>query len=220
MSSHANPTDPRGLSHAESHSALSDAPFRIAAISLAVTACLLVVKLTLGIISESIAVLSDAVDSGTDLVGGTAALISVRIARQPADEGHPYGHGKVEAVSASVAATIIGVGGGIICYQAIRRLIEGSPDINVEVGLAAMVISALANVAMSFFMRREAKRSGSMALRAEGTHLTTNVVQACGIIGGLVLVGVTNEPMFDPIIALLLAAYLGWTAIGLVRRRW
>jgi cation diffusion facilitator family transporter len=196
---------------------LSDAPVRIAAISLFVTACLLALKLVLGIISGSIAVLSDAVDSGTDLVGGLAALLSVQFARQPADEQHPYGHGKIEAVSASVAATIIGVGGGLITFQAVRRLIEGSPSIEVEVGLVAMVIAAAANIIISLFMSREAKKHHSMALTAEATHLRTNVVQAGAIIAGLLLVLATDEEVFDPITALLLAGYMAWTAQGLVR---
>jgi cation diffusion facilitator family transporter len=178
---------------------------------------LLALKLVLGLISHSIAVLSDAVDSGTDLVGGLAALLSVSISRRPADESHPYGHGKIEAVSASVAATIIALGGGFITVQAIRRLIEGSPDIDVGIGLVAMVIAAVANVIMALFMRRESKRSGSMALAAESTHLQTNVVQAGTIITGLVLVWVTDETVFDPLTALALAAYMGWAAIGLVR---
>ncbi len=206
-----------GGSPAEAHSALSDAPFRIAAISLAVTACLLALKLVLGTISDSIAVLSDAVDSGTDLAAGFAALLSVRIARQPANEQYPYGHGKVEALSAAVAATIIGVGGGVITYQAIRRLIEGSPEIHVEVGLIAMVIAGAANLVVGYLMAREAKRSNSMALRAESTHLRTNVVQAGAIIVGLLLVWATDEEVFDPLVALALAAYMAYTAIGLVR---
>ena len=179
--------------------------------------CLLVLKLVLGIISGSVAVLSDAVDSGTDLAGGAAALVSVRIARWPADESHPYGHGKVEAVSAAVAATIVGVGGGVITYQAIRRLIEGSPEIDVGVGLVAMMVAAAANIVTTSLMRREANRSGSMALRAEATHLQTNVIQAAAIITGLVLVWVTDEPVFDSLTALALAAYMGWAAVGLVK---
>lgn len=217
MPSNASPHSHESASHAEAHAALSDAPFRIAAISLVVTASLLALKLVLGLISDSIAVLSDAVDSGTDLAAGFAALFSVRIASQPADESHPYGHGKVEALSASVAATIIGVGGFVITYQAVRRLIEGSPEIHVEVGLIAMVIAAVANLLVGGFMAREAKRSDSMALRAESTHLRTNVVQAVAIIIGLLLVWVTEEEIFDPIMALVLAAYMGYTAVGLVR---
>ena len=217
MSSLGSPDSPGGHTHAEAHSAVALASRRIAALSLFVTVCLLVLKLVVGIISDSIAVLSDAVDSAADLVGGAAALISLRIAAQPADEDHPYGHGKVEAVSASVAATVVGLGGGLITYQAVRRLIEGSPDIDVGIGLAAMTIAAVANLLMAVLMRREARRSGSMALSAESTHLQTNVVQAGAIIVGLALVGITGESLFDPIAALLLAAYMGWTAIGLGR---
>ncbi len=196
---------------------MNQAPQRIAAIGLVTTACLLVLKLTLGLISDSIAVLSDAVDSGTDLTAATAALVSVRIAAQPADEAHPYGHGKVESLSAAVAATIIGVGGGFIVFGAISRLIGDAPEINVGVGLVAMVVSAVANLILAIFMRREARRAHSMALNAEATHLQTNVVQACVIIVGLLLVGATDEPLFDPLTALCLAAYMGWTAVGLVR---
>lgn len=216
MSSHASPhNEPH--SHAESHSALSSAPVRIASISLVVTAGLLVLKLVLGLISGSIAVLSDAVDSGTDLVGGMAALLSIQYSRQPADEAHPYGYGKIEAVSASVAATIIGLGGGLITYQAARRLVEGSPHIDPGVGLAAMIVAVLANVIVSVFMQREARTHGSMALKAEVTHLRTNVVQAGAIIIGLLLVLATGEEVFDPLTALVLAAYMAWTAVGLVK---
>ncbi|HUF54200.1 MAG TPA: cation diffusion facilitator family transporter [Dehalococcoidia bacterium] len=212
MHSHASPA-----SAGNAGSALPETSGRIVTISLGVTVCLLALKLAVGIISGSVAVLGDAVDSATDLVGGLAALISVRIAATPADEMHPYGHGKVEAISASVAATIIGVGGGLITYQAVRRLIEGSPDIDIGIGLGAMIVAAVANLIVAFYMRREAARSGSMALRAEATHLHTNVIQALAIITGLALVGITDEPAFDAITALLLAAYMGWTAIGLAR---
>ncbi|MCH8813863.1 MAG: cation transporter [Chloroflexi bacterium] len=196
---------------------MTEAPVRIAAISLAITAALLIVKLVLGLISNSIAVLSDAVDSGTDLVGGAAALVSVRIAAQPADREHPFGHGKSESISAAVAATVIALGGGFVTYQAVSRLIGGSPDINVGVGLIAVLIALVANIVMGFFMRREARRSDSTALRAEATHLTTNVVQAGAIIVGLSLVAITDEKIFDPLVALGLAAYMGYTAIGLIR---
>lgn len=217
MPSLESPGSGAGHSHADADSATVLTSRRIAAVSLFVTACLLALKLTIGIISDSIAVLSDAVDSGTDLAGGAAALVSLRIAAQPADEDHPYGHGKVEAVSASVAATVVGLGGGLITFQAVRRLIEGSPAIDVDIGIAAMMIAAAANILMAVLMRREARRSGSMALQAESTHLQTNVVQAGTIICGLALVEITSERLFDPVTALLLASYMAWTAIRIVR---
>src|SRR2546427_10042150 len=159
------------------------APVRIAAISLAVTAALLVLKLVLGLISGSIAVLSDALDSGTDLAAGAAALISARLKAQPEDDEPPYGHGKVETISASVAATIVGIGGGVVVFQAVRRLVGHSPDIDVVVGLAAGLVSAAANVVLGFFMRRGAKRSQSMGLRGGATAPQENVVHAGGVIG-------------------------------------
>jgi len=217
MSSHVSPPDTHDVSHGEAHSALTTAPARIAAISLAVTCALLVLKLTLGLISGSIAVLGDAVDSATDLVGGAAALIGVRISRTPADESHPYGHGKIEGISASVAATILALGGALIAVQAIIRLIDGSPSIDVGVGLIAMGVAAVANLIMAMFMRREAKRSHSMALGAEATHLQTNIVQAGAIIVGLMLVLVTGERFFDPLTALALSAYMAWVAWALVK---
>src|SRR4030095_13273968 len=120
---------------------LHGAPVRIAAVSLATTAVLLVLKLVLGLVSGSIAVLSDAVDSGTDLTAGAAALISVRLSAQPADEAHPYGHGKVETISASVAATIVALGGGVVVVQALRRLLGGPGDINLGGGVVAVGVA-------------------------------------------------------------------------------
>jgi len=190
---------------------------RIASISLVVTACLLVIKLVLGILSDSIAVISDAIDSGTDLAAGTAALVSVRIAARPEDESHPFGHGKIESISAAVAATVVALGGTFVTYRAVDRLISGSPDIDVGLGLIAVIIAAVANIVVAFFMRREAQRSESRALRAESTHLVTNVVQAVAIFIGLTLVGITGEEVFDPLVALGLAGYMGYTAVGLTR---
>ncbi len=190
---------------------------RIAAISLTTTVCLLAFKLVIGIISGSVAVLSDAVDSGTDLVGGSAALVSVLVAARPADEEHPYGHGKVESISASVAATIVAIGAGFITFQATRRLIGGSPDIDVGLALAPMLVAAAANFVLAVYMRREARRARSLALASESTHLQTNVVQAGAVIAGLVLVGLTDERVFDPLVALGLAAYMAWTAVSLAR---
>ncbi len=190
---------------------------RIAAISLGATMGLLLLKLVLGILSRSIAVLSDAVDSGTDLTSAAAALISVQVALWPADEEHPYGHGKVESISATVAATVVALGGGFVVVQAIRRLVGGSPDINVGLGLAPMFVAAAVNLVLHRFMAREARRSHSLALAAEATHLQTNVVQATTVIAGLSLVAISGERVFDPLVALGLAGYMAWTAVGLVR---
>ena len=190
---------------------------RAASLSLIVTLGLLILKLTLGLISGSIAVLSDALDSGQDLLAAAAVLFSVRIAARPADLEHPYGHGKAEGLSATVSAGVVGLGGGFIIYQALRRIIEGGETIDVNLGLAAMVTSGLLNVVVSAYMRMAARRTGSLALSAEARHLQTNIVQAAAVITGLLLVRFTGAEVFDPLVALALAGYMWWMAFGLVR---
>ncbi len=190
---------------------------RAATISLVVTLGLLILKLTLGLISGSIAVLSDALDSGEDLLAAAAALFSVRVAARPADWEHPYGHGKAEGISAAVSAGVVGLGGGFIIFQAVRRIVEGGEPIDVNIGLAAMVTSAVLNLAVAGYMGSVARRTQSVALSAEARHIQTNVVQALAVIGGLLLIRFTGQEIFDPLVALALAGYMWWMAVGLLR---
>jgi len=191
-------------------------PLRIAIISLISTAALLLLKLILGLVSGSIAVLSDALDSGNDLLAASAALISIQIAARAPDEEHPYGHGKAESISATVSAGVVGLGGGIVLWQAVRRLIEGSPEIHVALGLAPMVVAVVINSILSSGMRRVARRSQSLALASEATHLQTNVAQASMVIVGLALVGLTGQKVFDPLVAIGLAMYMWRTAYAII----
>jgi cation diffusion facilitator family transporter len=116
-----------------------------------------------------------------------------------------------------VSAGVVGLGGGFIIYQALRRIIEGGETIDVNLGLAAMVTSGLLNVVVSAYMRMAARRTGSLALSAEARHLQTNIVQAAAVITGLLLVRFTGAEVFDPLVALALAGYMWWMAFGLVR---
>jgi cation diffusion facilitator family transporter len=178
---------------------------------------LLILKLVVGLISGSIAVLSDALDSGADMVASAAALFSVSIARRPADREHPYGHGKVETLAAAVEAGVISLGGVFITYQAVQRIIHGGQDIDVGLGLIAMAVAAVQNTLVSRYVGRAAKATESLALASDAKHLQTNVVQALAVFTALVLVRVTGINIFDPIVALMLAAYLWFAAFGLLR---
>ena len=193
------------------------AAIRITTVSIVATALLLALKLILGLISGSIAVLSDGLDSANDLLSAGAAFLSIQIAARPSDEEHPYGHGKAEGLSASVSAGVVGLGGGIVLWQAARRLIEGSPQINVGLGLIAVVAAVVVNASLAYIMRRVARRNGSLALASEATHLRTNVVQAATVILGLTLVGLTDQTVFDPLVAIGLALYMWWTAYTIIR---
>src|SRR3990170_3501068 len=186
----------------------SDLALRAAALSFTSNFTLMILKFVVGIMSGSIAVLSDAVDSAEDAVASTSAFISIRLASQPADEEHPYGHGKAESIAAAGQALLIAGGGGFIIAQAVRRLIDRDAEIDTTPGLIALAITAVVNVGVVLYVSRAARLTGSVALKADTRHLWTNVGQAGGVVLALGLVAITDNVIFDPIMALVLAVFL------------
>ncbi len=141
---------------------MSNAPTRIVAIEFLASLGLLGIQLVLGLLSGSIAVLSDALDTATDLVSAATAFFSVRLATSPPDETHPYGHGKIEAISASASAGVIAVGVGIVVFEALRRIILGIPDVHLALGLPPVLLAVSMYSILAVYMRREARRTGPL----------------------------------------------------------
>ena len=194
-----------------------DIASRAAALSLGANAVLMVLKITVGLMFGSVAVLSDGVDSAQDVLASGLAFFAVRLALQPADPSHPYGHGKAESLAALSQAALIAGGAVFITVAAIRRLVAGDTDIAVGPSLATMAVTAGVNLAVMAYAFRAARVSGSVAIASDARHLLTNVVQAGAVAAGLILVGVTGERIFDPVVALLLAVYLAWVAFRILR---
>jgi ferrous-iron efflux pump FieF len=194
-----------------------DVASRAAALSFTTNALLMLAKLAVGLVFGSIAVLGDGVDSAEDVVASGIALFTVRLALHPADDEHPYGHGKAESLAAMSQAALIAGGGAFIAIAAVRRLI--TRDVNVEVGpsLTVMICAVVLNLGVFAYSTRAARISGSVAIAADARHLLTNVAQAGAVIVGLALVGATGVHAFDPLVALVLAAYLAWIAFGIFR---
>jgi cation diffusion facilitator family transporter len=190
----------------------TDLASRAAALSFTSNFTLMVMKFVVGIMTGSIAVLSDAIDSAEDVVASLFAFISIQLASQPADEEHPYGHGKAESLAAAGQALLIAGGGGYIIARAIQRLSQHHVQIDTTPGLIALSVTAVVNVGVVLYVGRAARLSGSVALKADTRHLWTNVVQAIGVVLALTLVAITGHSIFDPIMALLLAVFLIWTA--------
>jgi cation diffusion facilitator family transporter len=189
-----------------------DLASRAAGLSFSSNFTLMFLKLAIGLYTGSIAVLSDALDSAEDTVASSFAFITVRVSARPADVEHPYGHGKAESLAAGAQAVLIGGGGVFIMYQAVRRLVVGQADIVLGPGLAIMGVTALANLGVVLFVSRVARATGSLALTSETRHLRTNIAQAVAVMVGLAMVGLTGRNLFDPLVALILAAYILWTA--------
>jgi cation diffusion facilitator family transporter len=190
----------------------SDLASRAAALSFTSNFALMIVKLTVGVLTGSIAVLSDGIDSAQDVAASTFVFISIRVGSHPADEEHPYGHGKAESLAAVGQALLIAGGAAYIVVRALQRFIDGGAAIETTPGLIAMSVTAAVNVAVVMYVGSAARRTGSVALRADTRHLWTNVAQGVGVVIALALVATTGNVVFDPIMALVLAVYLLWTA--------
>jgi cation diffusion facilitator family transporter len=189
-----------------------DRASRAAVIPVISNSVVLVLKLVVGLITGSIAILSDAVDSAEDIGASSFDLWSVRLSAKPADLEHPYGHGKAEGVAAAAEAILIGLGGLFIFYQALHRLLSGEAKIDVGLGIIAMAVTAAVNLVVAFYVSRAAKATGSVALAAGSRHLLTNLAQAAAVIVALALVGLTGKREFDAAIALILSGFLVFSA--------
>lgn len=189
-----------------------DLASRAAALSFVSNVALMVLKITVGVLTGSVAVLSDGIDSAQDSIASTFAFVSIRLSSRPADDEHPYGHGKAESLAAAAQGLLIAGGAGYIIARAIDRLINNDVSINTGPGLIALGVTAVVNVAVVMYVGRAARETGSVALKADTRHLWTNVAQAFAVIAALSLVAITGSTLFDPIMALALAAYLLWTA--------
>lgn len=192
-----------------------DLASRAAALSFVSNVTLMVLKITVGTLTGSVAVLSDGIDSAQDAIASTFAFVSIRLANQPADEEHPYGHGKAEAIAAMGQSLLIGGGATYIMVRAVSRLIDGNVEIDTAPGMIALAATALVNVLVVMYVGYAARTTGSVALKADTRHLWTNVLQAAAVIAALALVAITGNSVFDPIVALGLAVYLLWTAAGI-----
>lgn len=179
---------------------------------------LVVLKLLAGLVTGSIAILTEAVHSLIDLLASFVALVSVRQADVPADEDHPYGHEKAENVAAGAEAMLILVGAGIIAFEAIRRLASGSEVEHLGVGIAVIAFSALANVVVSGFLSRRARLHDSAALEGDAAHLRADALTSLAVLVGLALVEITGEAAFDAIAALVVAVAIVFAGVRLLLR--
>ncbi len=181
---------------------------RAAGLAILSNIILVIGKLAVGVGTGAVSILSEAAHSGVDLLVAVLAYAAVRFAQQPADRTHPYGHGKVEALTSLGEGLLIFGVAGLIVWQAVAAL-TGTPEIgHVDLGIGVMVVAAAINIAMSRHLLRIARATGSPALESTGIELGTDVLTAAGVIVGLVVVRVTGLNVVDPLIGLVVAAVI------------
>jgi cation diffusion facilitator family transporter len=189
-----------------------------ALLSVASNSLLIVLKLTAGILTGSIAIMTEAVHSAIDLLASVMALLSVRAADVPADEDHPYGHEKAENIAAGAEAMLILVGAAIIAFEAIRRIFVGGEVDHIGIGIAVIAFSAVANIGVSTFLYRRAAQHDSPALEADAAHLRADAATSIAVLVGLLLVEITGEPIFDSLAALAVAIAIVVAGVRLMKR--
>jgi cation diffusion facilitator family transporter len=169
-------------------------------------------------VTDSVSLLSDALESLVNLAGAMFALTMVTVADQPPDADHPYGHHKAEYFSSGFEGVLIMVAALAIMWAAGHRLLDPQPLEDVGLGLALSVASSVLNGALAFAMLRKAREHRSMALEADARHLITDVWTSAGVVVGLLAVKFTGWLWLDPVVAILLALNILREGGSLVRR--
>lgn len=188
---------------------------KAARISMLSNSLLVSIKLTVGILMGSVAVLSEAIHSGLDLLAAIIAYYAVGKSGKPADERHPYGHGKWENVSGVVEALLILAAAIYIIYEAAQRLMGEAEIEHLGLGTVVMAISALVNWFVSRYLFKVARETRSVALEADAWHLRADVYTSIGVLAGLVLIAVTKITILDSVAAIIVALLIIKSSIQL-----
>jgi len=188
-----------------------------ARVSLATATSLAVMKLAAGLFTGSLAVITSAVDSLLDILMSGVNFMAIRHAELPADERHPYGHGKFETLATVFQALVISASGVWICIEAVRRL-EGGRVVEKPLGgIAVMVVSLAASWLLTRYLRRVARATDSSALHADALHFAMDVYTNLALLIGLVALFWFELPWLDPLMSLLVAIYILKEAVSLLR---
>ena len=191
---------------------------RFAWLSIAVALLTIGLKTTAYLITNSVGLLSDALESIVNLIGALMALGMLTIAARPADESHTFGHSKAEYFSSGVEGALILVAAISIAYAAIQRLFSPEPLEQVGIGIIVSIIASLANFGVALILRRAGKQYNSISLTSNSHHLMTDVWTSGGVLIGVGAVAISGWQVLDPVIAILVALNIVWTGVGIIRK--
>lgn len=183
-----------------------------------VAVILFVLKLTAWYFTGSVAVLTDGLESIVNVISGFIGLYSLYLSAKPKDSNHPYGHGKVEFISAGIEGALIFVAGLLIIMEAIKSFIDPEPLRSLDLGIILVAISAVINYAFGYWAYQTGKRNDSLALQASGKHLQTDTYTTFGIIAGLVFIRFTGIEWVDGVVAIFFALLIMRMGVRILRQ--
>jgi len=179
---------------------------------------LFIIKLYAWYLTNSVAILTDALESTINVISAFVGLYSLYLSARPKDTNHPYGHGKVEFVSAAIEGTLISVAGLIIIYEAINNLKHPHTVGSLDIGMVLICFSGIINYVAGTFAIRNGKKNNSLALAASGKHLISDSYSTIGILIGLVILSLTKLVWIDSALALIFALIIIFTGYKIVRQ--
>lgn len=183
-----------------------------------VSSVLLVAKFVAYFITNSVAVLTDALESIVNVVAAFIGLYSLYVSAKPRDVDHPYGHGKAEFVSAAIEGTLVLSAGAIIIYSAGKSFLVPRALHQMDTGIYLVGATALINWVFGFVTFRQGRRNNSLALMASGKHLQTDSYSTVAIIIGMVLIALTGYAWIDPVVAILFGFVIIYTGYKIIRK--
>jgi cation diffusion facilitator family transporter len=191
---------------------------RLQKIITAVAIVLFILKMLAWYLTNSVAILTDALESTVNVVAGLIGVYSLYISAKPKDEDHPYGHGKVEFISAAVEGTLITVAGILIIYEAVIHLLHPSAVQKLDYGILLVGTTAVINFIAGAIAVKTGKKNNSLALIAAGEHLKSDTWTTLGLIVGLGLLFLTKLRWLDSAVAIVFSVYIMYTGYTIVRR--
>lgn len=190
---------------------------RFAWLSIATALATISLKAAAYWLTDSVGLLSDALESVINLVAAVFALWMLSVAARPADEDHQYGHTKAEYFSGALEGSMIGMAALSIGWTAIQRLLAPHAIENVSIGLIISAVASVLNLVVGQVLIRVGRTHRSVTLVADGKHLMTDVYTSVGVIIGVFAVSITGWYVLDPILALLVAVNILWTGFKVVK---
>lgn len=191
--------------------------FRWMSLSLGLSITLLVLKMTAYYLTNSTAILTDALESIVNVIASGFALYSIYLSGQPRDFNHPYGHGKVEFLSSGFEGALIISAGFFTGYEAVLGFFQSYKLDNLGWGLALVILSTVANALTGWMLVRTGQRTDSMALIADGRHLITDSISSIIVVVGVALVWLTGHIWIDSVLSLGLSIIIIYNGFQLVR---
>jgi ferrous-iron efflux pump FieF len=188
-----------------------------ARLSVAAAAFLIALKTLTGVLTGSISVWASLLDSAMDIVASTINYFAVRAASAPPDEDHRYGHGKAESLAGLFQSFVIGASGLFLSWEAVRRIITPHPTASEWLGVGTMAVACGVSIALVARLRRVARQTDSPALTADAVHYATDVYTNGAALFALLLVALTGWTLADPLISLLISAFILKSAFDVAR---